>query len=579
MGQKKGRYYEQYQVEDVLTFFSGQLVLARSPGGTQVYLQEVKLNRELPPGSKEMLLGFQNENLAPILDVIEERGRIILVHPTLEGEPLSLLVPPRQGLDPTEALLVFRNLLRTAIQLSKLPLPLFTTLDPRNIIIEDNRPFVLFISFHRFSRNQAEKWRYLLYFLLTGYRLETPIQDIESDEKVRDLSSEWKRLLIRSMDPKETMESVLEEADRLELPKFRSKKEEIGKHRRWIYSAAIVVLAVTIGVFWGSWIFDTDAGSSRSKEEQFEQSGEAVRFDSIRFKKEQIETLPLSMEGSFRVFGELKWTGDQPFSLFLESENIDSRFGFRLDQKGRLTLFQRINGETFDVAQSGTFRIQPDESYRMELLYIPRQPFRVSVTEKKTGKKWIAVGNVPIDSTYQMNLKGDSGTFVRNPGMIKVGEESGAIERWMNNHPWLLVNGAGVVEEHNLLLDGDGRVHLRKGNSSFAFKRSSGYAGQPLQMELESTDGSRFIFHWNRDGKMELSRMDEGGESLGVNWVGSSWNPDQETRVSVASESREFTVEMEQGGDQRKVKAQLDNPVSIRRISIVSSSDLQLREP
>ena len=86
------RYYEKFQVEDVMVMFSRQIALARTPDGAQVFLQEIKVRRSLPPGIVEMLSNLQHPYVAPILEVLMEGDRIVLVHPPLEGDPLSLVV-------------------------------------------------------------------------------------------------------------------------------------------------------------------------------------------------------------------------------------------------------------------------------------------------------------------------------------------------------------------------------------------------------------------------------------------------------------------------------------------------------
>ncbi|MFC4078255.1 hypothetical protein [Salinithrix halophila] len=583
IGKMKGRYYERFQVEDVLTFFSGQLVSAKSPDGTQVFLQEVSLTKPLPPGSKEILTRLKNEHLAPILDVMEEKDRVVLIHPPLGGEPLSLLIQPRQGMKPDRALNVYRQLLRTAVRLSELPLPLFTTLDPRNIIMEGDRPFVLFVSFEKFSKQQAdEKWRFLLHFLLTGFRLEARPDKPEAEKSIRELPGPMKDLVIRAMDPKESMKSVLEAAEKVVPPPAQPVKKKRGVARRKILFPGVIAVIAIFGIVIGFQLFG-EQGDAVADEEKAEallaKPGGSARFDNVVFQREKprIQSLPPSVQGSFRVTGELSQSSNKPFSISLVSENVESDFGFRLDDKGTIHLFQYVNGETFELAKSkGQLRIDPKKSYIIEIYYVPNSPFRVAVTEKGTNNKWVALGNVPMDSSFKVDLEGQQGTTFNKPGVSKFEKEEDVVNQWMGQYPWVLVDGSGVIRGKEFELDSNARVDLRKGEESFAFKRPTGYKEDPLKMELENADGSRYQFNWTKDGKMELVRLDYNTEQLGVDWVDGKWVPDQETKVSIVGTSQEFSVGIAQDALRNQVLTQPDKPVSIRNVSILSQSGLKL---
>ena len=158
-----GRYYERFQVLDTIHFFNRKLILAKEPNGRQVFLQEIEMNHFVPPGIREVLRNFDHPHVAPIQDVIEEHRRIILVHPPMIGEPLSMLVDPDHPMPPIQALRIFRRLLRTMVDLYNLPLPMTTTLDPRNVIMNENHPYVLFLNFkcHRLDFMKSGE---LLYF-------------------------------------------------------------------------------------------------------------------------------------------------------------------------------------------------------------------------------------------------------------------------------------------------------------------------------------------------------------------------------------------------------------------------------
>ncbi|GGA39950.1 hypothetical protein GCM10007416_11140 [Kroppenstedtia guangzhouensis] len=581
-GNANGRYYEHYQVEDVLTFFSGQLISAKSPDGMQVLLQEISLKDPLPPGLEKMLINLENVHLAPILDVIEEPDRIVLVHPPLTGEPLSLMIRPRQGMEPAQALSVYRQLLRTTVRLSKLPIPLYTTLDPRNIIMEGSRPFVLFVSFEKLSKMKDDvKWRFLLHFLLTGFQLDRCPEEPESERSIRELPKPMKDLVLKTMDPEQSMEQVLEAAEKTVPPKANkpsSKKRPVSA-RKWVYPGIAVVL-LTAGVIAGNELINNNgaAADEENAEKQLSIKGKGT-YSDVSFAKDKptTQTLPPSIDTSFRLTGELSQKDHKPFSLAVVSENVESDFGVRVTRNGKVNLFQYVNGETFDLVHPrDRFSIQPDKKYELEVIYLPGQPFRVSLTEKGTDQKWVAVGQVPMDSVFKVEMKGEKGTRFANPEISRIDSETESLSGWMEGQPWLLVDGNGILYQDRFEVGPDARVHVNQEQSSFFFKRKEDFEGDPLRLEMESVTGERYTLSWMKNGLIELSRIGYETEKLGTGYLGTKWDPAKDSGVSIASDSSEFSVELTHQNVKRKIETHPTKPVSLRRISVVTKSEITL---
>lgn len=74
-------YLAQFCIEDVITFFSGQLLMARTLDGSRYILQEIELRRALPPGFEMVLRHLDHPHLPKIVDVLEEADSVVLVHP------------------------------------------------------------------------------------------------------------------------------------------------------------------------------------------------------------------------------------------------------------------------------------------------------------------------------------------------------------------------------------------------------------------------------------------------------------------------------------------------------------------
>ncbi|MDA8353134.1 MAG: hypothetical protein M0Z65_08110 [Firmicutes bacterium] len=583
-GKGRGRFYEHYQVEDVLTFFSGQLVSAKSPDGMQVLLQEIALKDSLPPGSKELLTHLENEHLAPVLDVIEEQDRIVLVHPPLTGEPLSLMIHPRQGMEPAQALSVYRQLLRTAVRLAKLPIPLFTTLDPRNIIMEGSRPFVLFVSFEKFSKTPAdEKWRFLLHFLLTGFQLERRPENPESDRSIQELPQSMKELVLLSMDPNQSMERVLEVAEKTVPPpaKNRPTKKKGRTMKRILYSTVVVVVLIA-GAIAGNELFLNNRNAAAEVEDQAEkrldQEG-ILSFSDVSFEREKMKTqsLPPSVQDSIHVTGELSQSDNQPFVLSLASEEVESDFGIRVDQKGQVHVFQYVNGETYDVVQTeSNFTVQPDRRYKVDIFHFPGKPFRVAITEKESSKKWVAVGQVPMNSVYKIQLKGKEGTQFANPKVSKLEPNSDTLSKWMEWQPWLLVSGDGVLHRNQFHVDSEARIRVKKDKSSFVFKRKKGFDEDPLRLEMESVDGDRYYFTWSKEGRLELNRLGYENKKLGDAYIGTNYTPEEESRITIQNTSKGLSIQVEQGSQQSEIQTRPAKPITFRNYTIITQSELSL---
>ncbi|MGF7087853.1 hypothetical protein JOD24_001690 [Kroppenstedtia sanguinis] len=582
-GNVEGRYYERYQVEDVLTFFSGQLISAKSADGMQVLLQEISLKEPLPPGVEKTLTNLENEHLAPILDVIEEPDRIVLVHPPLTGEPLSLMIRPRQGMEPAQALSVYRQLLRTTVRLSKLSIPLYTTLDPRNIIMEGSELFVLFVSFEKMTKMEDDvKWRFLLHFLLTGFRLDRWPEDPESERSIRELPKPMKDLVLKAMDPEQSMEQVLEAAEKTVPPKTEKEtsKKGISSTRKWVYPGIAMVLLVAGVVAGNQYILNNQgaAADQEDKEKQLSIKGKGT-YSNVSFAKDQATTkaLPPSIDTSFRLTGEFSQKENKPFSLSVVSENVESDFGVRISGKGRVHLFQYVNGETFKLADSGdSFSIQPDKKYQLEVIYLPGQPFRISLSEKGSSSKWVAVGQVPVDSVFKVEMKGMKGTQFANPEIAQIDSEPKSLAGWMEGQPWVLVDGDGILHPDRFEVGSNARVHMDQEQSSFSFKRGEDFDGDPLRLELESVTGEHYTLSWMKNGLIELSRVGYETEKLGASYLGTKWDPTKDSGVAITSDSSEFSIELTHQDVKRKIETHPDKPVSLRKISIVTQSEITL---
>src|SRR5690606_22284712 len=199
-----------------------------------------------------------------ILDVIFESRRVKLIHPPLRGDPLSTLVGGKVPMKPSPALEICRKLLSTLEELDKQPLPLSSTCDPRNVYLVDGEPYFLFLWIKGYTEPPEEKWRELLFFLLTG---EFPEKGKAPEQAaVHDRIPEPFRPLVADfLDPRYSRRDVL---NRVKAELLRMKREPSPSSKRPLLRplmrrkkgmlAAAISLALLAGGTYGIWTFSRD---------------------------------------------------------------------------------------------------------------------------------------------------------------------------------------------------------------------------------------------------------------------------------------------------------------------------------
>lgn len=426
-----GQYYDQFQVVDTIKFFNRKLILAKRPDGGQVFLQEIEMNRFVPPGIREVLRNFHHPHVAPIHDVIEGNDWIILIHPPLIGEPLSMLVDPDHPMPPKLALSIFRRLLRVVVDLYKLPLPMTTTLDPRNVIMNENHPYVLFLNFKKLSPPRFhEKWRELLYFLLTGEEPDGDVRKRIENENL-NIPPELRKLIMASLDPKNSIHDVLSlaEATRLEMP------EKKQPWKKWLYPVSAAVLVI-FGIALGIEFTSTTVVSEPPKLE-----GDPHPLSSVaHFRLEdpsQVYSLRLPEGEPVRIQAELTREEDQSFTLALVSNEPRRAYGIYIDEQGKIFLLEEKDGEEppLDDRVRAPLPIEPGKPYRLELVYQPDEPLHVTVMDKGSNAKEGVVGSVPVDMPTSVQFQGGEGTVLHRLRAIRLDDLDEIINQGESNGP------------------------------------------------------------------------------------------------------------------------------------------------
>jgi hypothetical protein len=599
---ENARYYERFQVEDVLSFFSGRLVLAKSRSGTQVFLQDIAIDRPLPPGSKEMLLQLRHPYLAPILDVMEEKGRVVLVHPPLVGDPLPLVVTKEQPMPPLQAVRVFERLLKTKRDLNRLPLPLDTTLDPRNVCMVEEQPLLLFYGIKRFGKTQKdEKWRSLLYFLLTGKQWHPEMNAEETREALRKVPHPVRQLALDCLAGTCSMSDAIKRARQILL---QAKMKKSFRLRRRIWYSALTAATIVVGTLLGMHVADSKTNPShvlqqwmnrgeRDRSVSSDHTGTQMGIASAMQSHQpdggtRVSTVPLTgesksvyrwpqpVQGPTHLTGELQQKENQPFTITLTQEGQGQMFSVQVDGEGRINLVMAKSGKSYTLSRSDEeFRVLPNRTYLWHFYYIPEEPLRFAIGEKGKNTQWLAAGVVPPESVYVLTFQGGQATKLINVEATTGSAASIDAGEWMQGKPWDLVYGKGVVEPNQLHLNTTAQVKLGR-TGAFSFLRPSGFRGDPLQLEMDNADGHRFRFVLTRSDRMVLYRLDEEIKKVADRPLGWKWQPDQATSVIVSGDSNVLTIRVQQSGHEGTIAYTHSVPVSLEELDLINHDAIEL---
>ncbi len=483
------RYYERFQVEDVINFFSGQLLQAKSPDGAQVFLQSIKITRRLlPTRYRETFRSLQHPNLAPILDVIEEKDQIILVHPPFSGDPLPLVVNKDRAMEPEEAVRVVNHCFKTLHHLNRLPVPLGATLDPKNILLDGQKPLLLFYYMKDPEKPRYdEKWRELLFYLLTG---QFPMGGVKRTEKALDekkIPQKIAKLALDALDRKRTFGEVSRLVENYSKDYISGEVGSRGrrnKNKKKVYAIATVAAAALVLVSYAvaEWGPEKSYSSNnpltgmmaadKNKMEQAKQYNQTIQFTKAKDKY----TLPYEYVENNSLSGEFVLKEKNTFLGYLESVDQSAIYGLHIDEKGEIGLFHQLEGNRITtIAKSGDqYRIKPNKKYLYQIHYLAGNPIRISFQEEGKKERWMAVGITPLRGEMKVHFRGGDGSVLYNPKMNSLIDPGTVIRKWMNQQPWMIDFGQAILSS-----DKKGQMSLE------AFPNS--------QIRLEANAASRFI--------------------------------------------------------------------------------------
>lgn len=558
---------QRYRVKDVIRFGSNQLVQAKTEDGTVVYVQEIPLRKPLPSRTASALK-LDLRHVPSILDVIFESRRVKLIHPPLRGDPLSTLVGGKVPMKPSPALEICRKLLSTLEELDKQPLPLSSTCDPRNVYLVDGEPYFLFLWIKGYTEPPEEKWRELLFFLLTG---EFPEKGKAPEQAaVHDRIPEPFRPLVADfLDPRYSRRDVL---NRVKAELLRMKREPSPSSKRPLLRplmrrkkgmlAAAISLALLAGGTYGIWTFSRDLQAKGRTAPLDETQRAGIVFDDGR----QEYVWPETIRGGSIIRGSFVPRKGQPFSVMLTNRESGNSYGFSVE-KGRLLVLMSSPGIWYSLVDSeGALSVRDGSVYNFEITYIPDKPIRYSIWKKNDTRRWVAVGNIPAEKNFRIRFQGGEGTKLLRSEVIAYGDKV------YEKIPWQLSRGSALIQGDRWKMGRSARVRINASPFSFRFLRPEGDASDPLQLVLSSGE-TNLVLVWGRDGYLRLYEDGEG--EIAASRVGWDWKPGMESTVvlSNAPEGLQISVMQE---DRRHVWVYDDSPFELQQVTVAGDDRLEL---
>lgn len=581
------KYYEHFQVEDVLTFSSGQLLLAKTLEGTQVVLHEIKDVKSLPAGYKESLLSLKHAHLAP-MKIHEDDQSAVIVHPALSGDPLTLLVTPEKPFDYRNALLLYRVLLKTVIDLSAHSLPISTTLDPRNIIMEGNHPYLLYFDIHPPGHKiqHDEAWRGLLYYLITGEKSSGAVSALSENHLPSHIPAPIRSLIKESLNQKRSLEEVYRLAEKVEIPMTRKGKEEPGRSSRIVPVAVsmVVMIGIAAGYFFIQWEEETAEKDPSVKAVATDhQQGIQEQIPNIRFSGFPVtsQLADSTVRGVTHIRFHLTQDRLGPFSAMLLSEETSYQYGLSIDSLGELSVVGEQQEEETRMPSarpSKSYFLYSKLNYQIDMFLIPNERLRISVKNLDNQTEWLTVGPIMRDENYRLRFRGNERTDIKQVVLSKYTNAGDAKQLWSGEREWDLAHGETVIDSSVITLKANSQLDVtKKGLVSFQLSYPEESSSAPVQINLESIEGLQYKFIWRKNRLAELVQVDGQFEPLVSKQTSWSWNPNEPLKIKIHNRDNMIGFELAQNDHNESISYVHPLPLTLKRITVAAEEDMNIQ--
>lgn len=502
------QFVKRFQVEDEIQFSSGKLLQARTHAGKRVFLQSIPIEGQtLPEDFRELALKFQHPHLAPIIDVMVDEHEVILVHAPFSGEPLPLLVTKERPMKPLKALKVAKSLLQTIRELQRRNFPLRTTLDPKNILLSGSEPLLLFYYVHDEVKVQRDqKWRDLLFFLLTGYQ---PSKNPKNNKLFLEnnlIPRKLQKLALKSWKTKVSLEEVIGQVDKLLKDRsLESGRRNPGGLRKVFMSTAVALILIATGALVGNYYLNESDAKDPIKGEQkaiFQIKPNGQKHDFASKSDYAFD----SMEESTVLQGELAF--DETFDDFKATmEKSDGgRFELLIKRDGQIISGSSQGARTTTFGSKGVPFIKSGKSYEFYVYHTSLAPVRVKIVDKETKEAFVLRGTNPIQGALKPVFTAGKGITLQNPGLQKIDDTSQVDADFLPNQPWMLNTGIGIAKGSDLTVMPKTQIAIPISSSFTNFLVGlTQDSSTPFEIKLNSVDGITYVVEWS-NGKVSLLR-------------------------------------------------------------------------
>ncbi|MBA4494943.1 hypothetical protein ACFO25_01705 [Paenactinomyces guangxiensis] len=581
------KYYEHFQVEDVLTFSRGSLLLARSPEGTQVLLHELKSKDLLPVNCKESLRKLKHPHLVPVWDIYEDGQSAVVVHPIVSGEPLTLLVTPEKPMPYQSAIYLYRQLLQTVKDLTELPLPILTTLDPRNIVMDGKHPYLLFFDISSPGRKvqQDEEWRSLLYYLITGTRFDEKRYPLVSEIKLDfDIPRPVQNLIKESLNPRRSLNDILQLAKNTDIPVSQKRKEFHPLMVPTAVSAAIISILVAGYFVMSSDVINSGEAITPAQQSSSDQTGVFEQIPALTFKGDDLSSqlTKETIRGVTHIQFQITQDRHAPFTAYFLSEETSYQYGIGIDSTAELRVVgeqqEQVYGKPSE-RRTKYINLDTNRTYQVDMYYIPNERLRISVRELNKKAQWVTVGPVMKDENYRFRFRGNKRTQVSQVVLSHYENSQEAINKWQEGRPWDLVDGEVQMDEKGMWIQPGSQWQMTKpGYFSFVFSYTSLPPKNPIQVNLETAEATQFKFIWRKNNVLEFIRVDD-QKTTATKKVPWDWNSKLPATIKIYNEYTLIKIEIEQGNERESLIYHHDYPILVKKGTIPIQEEMYVEIP
>lgn len=217
------------------------------------------------------------------------------------------------------------------------------------------------------------------------------------------------------------------------------------------------------------------------------------------------------------------------------------------------------------VRNSKSFWLNLNHIYQVDMYYIPNERLRISVKDLNEKTEWMTVGPLMKNENYRFRFRGNNRTDVNHVTLSRFHDSQAALEQWMNDRQWDLAHGEVLADQKGIRVQPKSQLEISKlGFLSFQFFYPEKVPNDPVQLNLETVEGSQLKFIWRKKRDIELINVDE-QLKLTTKKILWHWDPEMPAMVKVYNKDTMIKIEIEQKNKSESLIYYFDRPVLIKK--------------